>query len=73
MVRMNKPIRSFCSAKTCSTCERIFDRLRIEQGYAGGYTVVKDYVRIARTRSRDEQTHPILLLGEDMLDARTYF
>src|ERR1700726_3033539 len=25
MVRMNKPIRSFCSAKTCSTRERIFD------------------------------------------------
>ena len=26
----------------------IFERLRIEHGYAGGYTVVKDYVRIAR-------------------------
>jgi hypothetical protein len=25
----------------------------IEHGYAGGYTVVKDYVRIARARSRE--------------------
>jgi hypothetical protein len=30
----------------------IFERLRIEHGYAGGYTVVKDYVRIARATSR---------------------
>jgi hypothetical protein len=28
------------------TAKRIFERLRIEQGHAGGYTVVKDYVRI---------------------------
>jgi hypothetical protein len=35
------------------TAKRIFGRLRIEHGYAGGYTVVKDYVRIARTRSRE--------------------
>src|ERR1700726_1190525 len=34
------------------TAKGIFERLRIEHGYAGGYTVVKDYVRIARTRSR---------------------
>jgi acyl-CoA thioesterase I len=32
---------------------RIFDRLRIEHGFAGGYTAVKDYVRLARTRSRE--------------------
>jgi hypothetical protein len=25
----------------------------LRHGYAGGYTVVKDYVRIARTRSRE--------------------
>jgi transposase len=35
------------------TAKRIFERLRMEHGYAGGYTVVKDYVRIARTRSRE--------------------
>ena len=32
------------------TAKRIFERLRDEHGYAGGYTVVKDYVRIARGR-----------------------
>jgi hypothetical protein len=26
----------------------IFERLRIEHSFAGGYTAVKDYVRIAR-------------------------
>jgi hypothetical protein len=31
------------------TAKRIFERLRIEHGFAGGYTVVKDYVRLART------------------------
>jgi transposase len=35
------------------TAKRIFERLRIEHGYAGGYTVVKDYVRLTRTRSRE--------------------
>ena len=35
------------------TAKRIFERLRDEHGFAGGYTVVKDYVRLARTRSRE--------------------
>jgi transposase len=35
------------------TAKRIFERLRDEHGYAGGYTVVKDYVRIARGRQRE--------------------
>src|SRR4029077_3463014 len=35
------------------TAKRIFERLRIEHGFAGGYTVVKDYVRLARTKSRE--------------------
>ena len=35
------------------TAKRIFERLRIEHGFLGGYTVVKDYVRIARARSRE--------------------
>ena len=30
------------------TAKRIFERLRIEHGYAFGYTVVKDYVRSDR-------------------------
>ena len=28
-------------------------RLRDEQGFAGGYTAVKDYVRIGRARGRE--------------------
>ena len=35
------------------TAKRIFERLRDEHGFAGGYTVVKDYVRVARSRSRE--------------------
>ena len=35
------------------TAKRIFERLRDEHGYTGGLTVVKDYVRIARAKSRE--------------------
>jgi transposase len=35
------------------TAKRIFERLRDEHGFAGGYTVVKDYVRIGRARGRE--------------------
>ena len=35
------------------TAKRIFERLRDEHGFAGGYTVVKDYVRIERARGRE--------------------
>lgn len=35
------------------TAKRIFERLRDEHGFAGGYTVVKDYVRISRARARE--------------------
>jgi transposase len=35
------------------TAKRIFERLRDEHGYAGGLTVVKDYVRVARGRQRE--------------------
>ena len=40
-------------AKQRHTAKRIFERLRDEHGFAGGYTVVKDYVRLARARSRE--------------------
>jgi transposase len=33
--------------------KRIFERLPDVHGFGGGYTVVKDYVRIARARSRE--------------------
>ena len=35
------------------TARRIFERLRDEHGFAGGYTVVKDYVRVGRARGRE--------------------
>src|SRR5471030_2660816 len=35
------------------TANRIFERLRDEHGFAGGYTVVKDYVRVCRARGRE--------------------
>ena len=35
------------------TAKRIFDRLRAEHGFSGGYTIVKDYVREHRRRRRE--------------------
>ena len=35
------------------TAKRIFDRLRAEHGYAGGYTIVKDYVRAGKLGGRE--------------------
>ncbi|GJD58423.1 hypothetical protein MTDSW087_02419 [Methylobacterium dankookense] len=35
------------------TAKRIFERLRDEHGYAGGYTVVKDHVRVCRAQGRE--------------------
>ena len=35
------------------TAKRIFERLRDEYGFTGGYTIVKDYVRERRLRSRE--------------------
>lgn len=35
------------------TAKRIFERLRAEHGFEGGYTIVKDYVREQRRRSRE--------------------
>lgn len=40
-------------SKQRHTAKRIFDRLREEYGYTGGYTVVKDYVRLQRVRKRE--------------------
>jgi transposase len=35
------------------TAKRIFERLRDEHGFAGGYTVVKDHVRLCRARGQE--------------------
>ncbi len=40
-------------AKQQHTAKRIFERLRDEHGYGGGYTVVKDHVRRLRARGRE--------------------
>ena len=34
------------------TAKRIFDRLRDEHGFTGGYTIIKDYVREQQRRRR---------------------
>ncbi len=40
-------------AKQQHTAKRIFDRLRAEHGFAGGYTIVKNYVRAAMLHRRE--------------------
>ena len=40
-------------AKQRHTAKRIFERLKEEHGFTGGYTIVKDYVRTATLRSRE--------------------
>jgi transposase len=40
-------------AKQRHTAKRICDRLRAEYGFTGGYTIVKDYVRVCRQRSQE--------------------
>ncbi|MGC2298137.1 MAG: IS21 family transposase [Acidobacteriaceae bacterium] len=40
-------------ARQRHTAKRIFDRLREEHGFTGGYTIVKDYVRSAMQRTRE--------------------
>src|SRR5271168_940443 len=50
------------------TAKRIFDRLRQEYAYTGGYTIVKDYVRLQQVRTREmfvPLTHPA---GEAQVD-----
>lgn len=40
-------------AKQRHTAKRIFDRLKEEHGFTGGYTIVKDYVRGEQVHSRE--------------------
>ena len=35
------------------TAQRIHQRLREEHGFSGGYTIVKDYVRLRKLRQRE--------------------
>jgi transposase len=41
------------AAKQRHTAKRIFERLRDEHGYGGGYTTVKEYVRVRRQQRRE--------------------
>jgi len=41
------------SKKQRHTAKRIFERLRDENGYTGGYTIVKDYVRLRKLSQRE--------------------
>jgi hypothetical protein len=45
-------------AKQRHTSKRIFERLRDEHGYAGGLTIVKDYVLGQRQRQREMLSCP---------------
>ena len=40
-------------AKQGHTAKRIFERLKEEHGFSGGYTIVKDYVRGEELRGRE--------------------
>ena len=35
------------------TAKRVFERLRDEHGFTGGYTIVKDYVRLRKLSQRE--------------------
>lgn len=48
-------------AKQRHTAERIFERRRAEHKYAGGYTLMKDYVRLKRTRMKEERESALAL------------
>ncbi len=55
------------------TAKRIWQRLRAEHGFTGGYTVVKDYVREARLRHKEvfvPLTHPAGDAQADFGEAR---
>jgi transposase len=58
----NQPVKQRHTAK------RIFDRLRQEYAYTGGYTVVKDYVRLHRIRAREMFVPLIHAPGEAQAD-----
>lgn len=40
-------------AKQRHTAKRVFERLRDEHGFTGGYTIVKNYIREHRRRGRE--------------------
>src|SRR5271169_678971 len=50
------------------TSKRIFERLKEEHGFTGGYTIVKDYVRTATLRGREVFVPLVHPAGEAQVD-----
>jgi transposase len=50
------------------TAKRIFERLKEEHGFTGGYTIVKDYVRTATLRGREMFVPLVHPAGEAQVD-----
>jgi transposase len=50
------------------TAKRIFERLKEEHGFTGGYTIVKDYVRSVELRSREMFVPLVHPAGEAQAD-----
>jgi transposase len=60
-------------AKQRHTAKRIFERLKEEHRFTGGYTIVKDYVRTATLRNQEmfvPLTHPAGEAQADFGEAR---
>ena len=55
-------------AKQRHTSKRIFERLKEERGFTGGYTIVKDYVRTAALRGQEMFVPLVHPAGEAQVD-----
>jgi len=55
-------------AKQRHTSKRIFERLKEEHGFPGGYTIVKDYVRTATLRGQEMFVPLVHPAGEAQVD-----
>jgi len=55
-------------ARQRHTAKRIFERLRAEYAFSGGYTIVKDYVRTQRLRSQEMFVPLVHAPGEAQAD-----
>jgi transposase len=55
-------------AKQRHTSKRIFERLKQEHGFAGGYTIVKDYVRTATLHGQEMFVPLVHPAGEAQVD-----
>jgi transposase len=57
-----------CPAKQRHTAKRVFERLKKEHQFTGGYTVVKDYIRSATLRCREMFVSLVHPAGEAQAD-----